>query len=473
MNDVPLRTRTLYGLGSVAEGTKDSAFSVFVLFYYNNVLGLPGGLAGLSIFLALCVDALVDPLIASASDKTRTRWGRRHPYMYAAVLPLPALFWLVFDPPSDLGTAGLFAWMTLTSILLRACLSLYAVSSNALVAEMTRRYDERTEILGFRFLYGWLAGIAVAFIGYIFFFAAAPDGSDGRMNADAYAKFGVFCGVVCALAVLLCAAGTHKLIPSLRQPLPSQQGLARLFVEVRELMSLPSFRAMFGTVVFSAAAWGYINAAGYYMNTYFWALSARDIGLLSASMVLSVFIAFGVAPTVARRFDKKPALVALKGVGIVLGPLPIVLRYFDLMPANGTGALLLTLGAHTVLLTALVIVGRVLGASMVADTTDEGELAHGERREGMYAAVLAFAIQASSGIGGLLAGLSLDLIRFPRQAPVGAVPPAAVDALGYVVGPVLMLLFALSLWFLLGYRISRARHREIVERLGADRAAAH
>lgn len=469
MNEVSLRTRTFYGLGSVAEGTKDAAFGVFVLFYYNNVLGLPGSLAGLAIFLALCVDALVDPFIASASDKARTRWGRRHPFMYAAVVPLPPLFWLVFDPPADLDTLGLFAWMTVTSILLRACLSLYAVASNAMAAEMTRRYDERTEILGFRFLYGWLAGIAVAFIGYMGFFAPGADGSDGRMDAAAYAKYGIFCGCVCAIGVLVCAAGTHRLIPTLRQPLPSQRGLRRFLVELRDVLGNPSFRALFASVVFSASAWGYLNAIGYYVNTYFWGLAARDIGLLSLAMVISVFAAFALAPPIARRFDKKQSAIALKLGGLVLGPLPIFLRLAGWMPANGTGALLLVLALHTVIVTAIVIAVRILGASMVADVTDEGELLHGERREGLYAAVLVFAVQACSGIGGLLAGVTLDLVNFPRQIAVAQVPAHTVDALGYVVGPLLMGFFAVSAWCLLGYRISRARHHEIVAGLGGPR----
>lgn len=465
--EVSRRTRVFYGVGSIAEGTKETAFNVFLLFYYNNVLGLSGTLAGLAIFLALCVDALVDPLIGSLSDKTRSRWGRRHPYMYAAILPMLPLFWLVFSPPADLGQTGLFLWLLLFSMLLRACLSLYAVASNAMAAEMTRRYDERTEVLGYRFLFGWLAGLCVGIAGYNGFFAPGAGGLDGRFDRSAYAGFGIFCGVVCALGIFLCAQGTRSLIPSLRQALPSQQGMSQFFRELREVLSTPSFRALFASVIFSAAAWGYLNAVGYYMNTYFWGLSTPEIGLLTLSMFGSVFLAFGLAPHISRHYDKRGVTIGLKLLGMLLGPAPILLRYLGWLPENGSGALLALLFLHTLLMVTIVVAARILGASMLADVTDQGELLHGERREGLYSAVLVFAIQASTGIGGLLAGVTLDLVHFPKQLAVEAVPQGSVDALGYVVGPGLMLLFLISTLYLLRYRMDRRSHEQVVRSLEA------
>ena len=78
-HQLPLSTKLTYGFGSIAEGVKDAAFRTFLLFYYNQVLGLPGWMGGAAAAIALVVDAIVDPLIGSLSDGTRTRWGRRHP----------------------------------------------------------------------------------------------------------------------------------------------------------------------------------------------------------------------------------------------------------------------------------------------------------------------------------------------------------------------------------------------------------
>ncbi|NBQ12477.1 MAG: hypothetical protein EBU29_10655, partial [Gammaproteobacteria bacterium] len=78
-------TKFAFGIGQMAEGIKNNAFSTFLLLYYNQVLGLSGTLSGLAIMIALCFDAITDPLAGSLSDGWRSRWGRRHPFMYASV----------------------------------------------------------------------------------------------------------------------------------------------------------------------------------------------------------------------------------------------------------------------------------------------------------------------------------------------------------------------------------------------------
>lgn len=95
-------TKFAYGIGQLAEGLKNSALSTFVLFYYNQVLGLPGTLAGLALAIALIFDAFTDPLAGSLSDNWHSTMGRRHPFMYASALPLGICFYLLFAPPSGL-----------------------------------------------------------------------------------------------------------------------------------------------------------------------------------------------------------------------------------------------------------------------------------------------------------------------------------------------------------------------------------
>ena len=105
---VPWRVRIAFGIGQLPEGIKSAAFGFFLLFYYNQVLGLSGTLSGIAIFLALIVDAISDPMVGALSDSTRSRWGRRHPYMYAAAIPFAASFYFLFAPPAGLTEMGLF-----------------------------------------------------------------------------------------------------------------------------------------------------------------------------------------------------------------------------------------------------------------------------------------------------------------------------------------------------------------------------
>jgi Na+/melibiose symporter-like transporter len=79
-----------YGVGQTSSGVKNAAFAIFLFFYFNQVLGLSGSLAGMASLLALIVDAITDPMVGQLSDRYKSRWGRRHPFMLILHLP-PAL----------------------------------------------------------------------------------------------------------------------------------------------------------------------------------------------------------------------------------------------------------------------------------------------------------------------------------------------------------------------------------------------
>src|SRR5438876_4422667 len=83
-----LKTRVFYGFGSVAFGVKDNGFSYLQLVFYNQVIGLKATTVGLALLIALLFDACIDPMIGQISDNLHSRWGRRHPFMYAAALPV-------------------------------------------------------------------------------------------------------------------------------------------------------------------------------------------------------------------------------------------------------------------------------------------------------------------------------------------------------------------------------------------------
>ncbi len=461
-DQVAVPVRIYYGIGSIAEGVKETAFNVFLLFFYNNVLGMPGSLAGLAIFLALCVDALTDPLMGAISDNTRSRLGRRHPWMYLAVLPVTVSFALLFMPPAGLGGMALFWWLLGFTVLLRVSLTFYAVPSNAMAAEMSSSYDERTEIIGIRFLFGWLAGLGLAIAGYVAYFGEKPGGVDGRLNPAAYADFGLLCALLSGAAILVCALGTQR--AARRNPHAPDDGF-RLGRDLRIVLANPSFRALVVSAIFSASAWGYINTVGYYVNTYFWGLSADDLGILTLGMVIAVIIAASVTPALSRGWDKKAVALSLAAFAIALGPLPVALRLLGWFPENGTRDLMTALFFYTIALTTAIIAINILTASMIADLTDQGEQASGRRLEGSFSSIIVFSIKASSGVGALLAGITLDLIRFPRQLDAGAIDPATAQALGTAYAPAIVLLYCVSLYFLSRYRLDRQRHGEILRSL--------
>ena len=106
MAKLSVGTKFAYGIGQVAEQIKNQGFNAFLFFYFTQVLGLAGTLAGAAVLIALVFDAVTDPLAGSLSDNWRSKRGRRHPFMYAAAGPLAITWLLLFLPPEGLGQFG-------------------------------------------------------------------------------------------------------------------------------------------------------------------------------------------------------------------------------------------------------------------------------------------------------------------------------------------------------------------------------
>lgn len=267
---VPRRTKLAYGVGSIAEGVKDSAFQTFLLFYYNQVLGLPGAWSGAAIFLALCVDAITDPLVGSLSDHFHHRLGRRHPFLYASALPMGVSFWLLFNPPAGLGEIELFVWLAFFASFVRTAMTLYSIPSNSMIAEITDDYDERTRLVSWRFLFGWIGGLGFAQIGYRLFFQPREGLADGRLDASAYGAFALVGAVAIVAAILSCAVGTHRLIPVLKRPDGSSRFSARgVLRDVRAALRNGSYRVLVIGSLFSSVAGGFNGVVALYVGTYF------------------------------------------------------------------------------------------------------------------------------------------------------------------------------------------------------------
>src|SRR5579862_6468720 len=92
-------TKSLYGLSALGTATRGALMGGSVLFFYNRILGVDASFVSLAILISLLIDAFWDPVVGQISDNTRTRLGRRHPYIYGAVVPATVFFVLIFAPP--------------------------------------------------------------------------------------------------------------------------------------------------------------------------------------------------------------------------------------------------------------------------------------------------------------------------------------------------------------------------------------
>ena len=132
---VDLVTKLFYGFGSVAYGIKDNGFQTFVLIFYNQLIGVPAGLTGLAIFLALIIDAVMDPIVGQLSDHWRSRWGRRHPFMYVSAAPVALSYLALWNPPHTT-TGMLFAYLFAIAVIVRTFITFYEIPSSALAGSM-------------------------------------------------------------------------------------------------------------------------------------------------------------------------------------------------------------------------------------------------------------------------------------------------------------------------------------------------
>jgi Na+/melibiose symporter-like transporter len=464
--DLPIRTKVLYGIGSAAYGVKDNGFQFFLLLYYNQVLGLPEAWVGLGIMVALFIDAMIDPLVGYLSDHWHSRWGRRHPFMYAAALPVAGAYWLLWNPPDGLSPGGLFTYFVTVAVLVRICISFYEIPSASLMPELTNHYDERTSILSFRFFFGWCGGLTMAVLAYTVFLQPDAAHPVGVLNRSGYSRYGLTASLVMLATILISALGTHAYIPKLRQPPPRQRlGLRGIVGQVVETLSNRSFLALFFAGVFAAVGVGITSALSIYINTYFWELTSDQMSLLVVGLFVSAVLAVAITPALSVRFGKKRAALLMSVAAVVIGPAPVTLRLLGLFPANGSPVLLPTLVGFSILGVTLVITSSILTASMGADLVEESEVITGRRSEGVFVAASMFVQKAASGIGVFGSSLLLGAVAFPRDAKPGAVDPAVLGNLALVYLLTLFSVYAVAIGFLSLYSINRDTHEENLRRL--------
>ena len=112
------RTRLSYGIGGGIYSIKEAAYAIFILFFYTQVLGLPGSVTGIIIAVSLLWDGISDPLVGSWSDRLHSRYGRRHPFMVYSTVPMAIGFVGLFSPPDMVigSTVLLGAWLLFWSL---------------------------------------------------------------------------------------------------------------------------------------------------------------------------------------------------------------------------------------------------------------------------------------------------------------------------------------------------------------------
>ena len=463
---IGLNTRAYFGTGGIVYGVISNAH-YFTLIFYSQVLGLAPGLAGMALAIGLVIDAVTDPLVGYLSDNTRSRLGRRHPYLYASIIPLAAAYFFLWHPPLTLqGDWELFVWLLVVNASLRFCTTLFLIPAYALLAEITSDYEERTRLLTLYHSVLSVVGNGFSVLMYAIWLVPTEQYADGVLNVEGYKTAGVYGALMIAAAILIFTVGLHKFIPRSRQlEIHQPVSLKQFYIQVRDVISNKAMRVMITSGMLYYAGSGTYRVMWVYMYSYFWEFTSRQISLIVIPMALGGLL----LPPILERFaiGKEKKVVAMVGLmgAIATNLIPISLRLLGFWPENGSEMLFWTMLVIGFFETVLFLFFDVAWRSMTADITEQTQIETGRRNEGVISSAVTFCAKCADAIGSLLAGTLLAIIAFPTVTSVGNVDETIIFNLGLIYGPLVAAIWLGACYAISRYNISRLHHAASVASL--------
>lgn len=451
---LPVRLKVMHGLGSIAYGVKDNGFSTFLLLFYNQVIGLDPGVVGAAIMVALIADAFVDPIIGELTDRTRSRWGRRLPWLYGAPIPL-AIMWMLLWHPPEMSNAMTVAWLIGFAIIVRSLVSMCEVPSVAIVPELTGDYDERTVVMRYRFLFGWGGGLLILLLAYGVFFG----GAKGLVDPDGYFPYALAGALMMAGAVLISAAGQHKRIAvSNLADVKPRTTLRQVLGEMRDTLSNRAFLWLIFAALFGFINQGITFSMNNYLLGFFWQFTQGEMIAYVFLLFASMIAAFVLVAPVSARLGKRDGAIAAGAISLLVNSgiyFAWIQGFFPGLPGKPSVA---TMFALVFVSNSFSIILMILSSSMMADVVEASQSETGRRSEGLFFAGYFFMQKCATGIGIFVAGLILSLAAFPANAKPGEVGSDVLGnlALGYALA--ILIIGTLGLIVMRRFPISRADH---------------
>jgi len=468
-----LNTNILYGVGSIAFGVHDATLSSVLLLFFNQVMGLPATWVAGAMMITLIIDAICDPLIGEWSDHTRSRWGRRHPFMYASAVPAAVAFYLLFNPPLGWSPRHLFTYLVATLVSLRLLLSLYGIPSAALGPELTYDYDQRTSLMSWRFFFGTLGGASISVLALQVFLRKDAIHPLGLLNRAGYGQTAIVASIMVFLSIMISCLGTHRFIRSLVHEPRTRGTWLEKIKEVAATLSNRSFLALTISGIVGAISAGLTQGLDFYVSVYFWEFTPAQMSYFAVGGMVAAFVGVGLAPAISKRFGKKPAMIGVFFASLFTGITPISMRLLGILPPNGAPGIFPMILFSSFISATLGITGFIIAYSMMADVVEDAAVTTGQRSEGLLFAASGLIAKCVTGFGTFLSGLILAWISFPQHATPGQVDPATLHHLGTVYVPAIAIFSTLAIAVLVFYDIDRSTHQRNLQELNiADESAA-
>lgn len=451
-----------YGSASVAFGIKNNAFSYLLLIYSTQVLGIPGYLAAIALAVAMAWDAVSDLLLGHWSDKTQSKLGRRHPFMYAGFILLPISFYALFNPVIELTQSNSWLYLLFTAVLIRTAVTLVEVPSVALLPDLVKDYDERNKWLALRHAFGWYGGNGIHVVNMGIWV-----GAFGVASQAGYSIYGIVGALIIAASIMISSLGTQKIAAAM--PPPTEPFKFReIFREIKQIaqsVKNVNFFWLFAYSLIVGAAAGMSTALYLYNVTYFFNFSGPQIAVTGLFVFASPAMAYFLAPALGKRFGKKRAAIyALLGA-IFLYPIPYVLTLSGFWPEPGSWASLIIYSFFVMSEVVGFIVGGVMLDSMMADVVEDSEVETSRRSEGLFYAARSFAGKAVSALGIVLAGSIVSLVGMDGISGVSDMTDEMRSNLAGFFLPAYCGLYCLAIYLISRYKIDRETHQSNLDKL--------
>jgi glycoside/pentoside/hexuronide:cation symporter, GPH family len=454
---LPLRIKLGNGFGSIAYGVKDNGFATLLLLFYNQVLGLDAALVGFILLLALLGDAIIDPLVGYWSDKTHTRWGKRHPWMYAAILPMAAAWIMLWHPPV-MGQSMLYLYLLLFAFLMRAAVSCYEIPALSVVPALTADYDERTAITRWRYLFAWAGGLTMLSLAFAVLLVPSEQYPVGQLNKDGYQMYGWVGAAFMIVATSVAALTTHRRIARKPDIAPTHLPLGQTLREIRKTLANRAYLILMASSLFAFVAQGVAFSITTYMLTYFWEMPQEGFLAYSVTLFVGVIGSFLLVGAMQSRVEKRTGAVLAGSLSLVITLLPYALRAVGLFPENGHPALIPALFTLVTISNALAVAAAMLGQSMAADVVEDSQARTGKRDEGLFFSGYFFVQKCSHGLGIFISGSIISISGLPAKAVPGAVAEPVLTSLWMLYMAALTMLSISSIFAISKFPITRAQH---------------
>ncbi len=424
-----------FGAGEFSSSIFFTITSFWLMNFLTDEVRLSAALAGSALLVGKIWDAVIDPFIGYFSDHTRSRWGRRRPYILFFAIPFGIAFVLMFRNPGIEAQTGKFIWTMLTYIFFCTVYSFTNIPYNALLPEISQDYNERTNISGYKQAFaviGTLLGAGAA-MPLMALFASRTAG---------YIGMSAIFGLLAALSLLFTFF-------SVREPAFVKQPRGEnILKSLKDVFTNKPYLLLLTSWFTNSAAVAVMEAMLiYYYKYIFQAEAAVTLAMISLLVVTIATIPFWV--WLSKKVSKRTAYI----LGMTLTLLAVVLFAFTADKLGQTGALVYMVAAGFGFSS-----HYVLPWAMAPDTIEFGYARSGVRREGVYYSVWTFVIAVGGAFAGFLVGQSLDLFGYVPDAVQSA---ASILGIRLLIGPlpaVLILLGNLALAF---YPLNQQRYEQV------------